>query len=518
MVWKSFFGRSVTVLAAIAGAWSARADFTMTILHTNDMHAHVEPTKVSGVSVGGYARQATLLLRLREESKNPILLNAGDTFQGTLYFNTYEGLADLAFMNLVGYQAACLGNHEFDRGPGPLSNFVKMAAFPIVSANLDFSKEPLLDGQVKPYTVLNVDGQEIGVVGGITPDLPNISSAGPTVKMLDYVSSIQKSVDELIRSGVNKIILLTHSGYDFDKETASKLRGIDVVVGGHSHTLLGTVEIPKYDGSRGPYPTVVKDKAGQDVLIVQAWEWGKVVGKLQVTFDDKGIVKSYEGAPVMVDDTIPEDPYVAELMAAFKKPIEAMQAQKVADLTAPLTREYGDNGSDSTMGDVVADAVLAATKAQGAEVAFWNAGGVRSGLDAGSVTYGKLIEVCPFGNTLVVLDLKGSELLAALDEGIGNGGMLYPSAGFSYTFDAAAPAGKKIVSATLGGVAISPEKTYKVTFSNFTSGGGDAHTALKNAKGKRIETGFVDIDALVEYFKKNTPVSPPQAGRIKAKK
>lgn len=489
-------------------------DFKLKILHTNDLHAHVESSRVSGVTVGGYTRLATAILNLRKENPNNILLDGGDTFQGTMYFNTYEGLADLSFMNLIGYNAMCAGNHEFDRGVTPFATFIKNARFPVLAANLDLSKEPALETILKKSTVLDVNGEKVGVVGAITPDLPNISSPGENIKMLDYVSSVQKAVDELTGQGVNKIILLTHSGYDFDKESATKMRGIDVIVGGHSHTLLGNVNIPNFNGSRGGYPTIVKDRAGQNVLIVQAWEWGKAIGNLDVTFDAKGAITEYGGNPVLIDESFPEDPYVKAMVAALRKPIEALSSQKISELKTPLVRSLGTT-AEPTMGYVISDAALNATKAQGATMAFWNSGGVRAALEPGNITYGQLIEVCPFGNGLVVLDVTGDELIRALEHGASSSGLLIPSKGFSYTINESNPAGKKVSNATFNGTAIDLKKTYRITINSFVAAGGDSHTVLKEAKGYRLDTGFVDLDALIDYFKTNNPVSMTNEGRIK---
>src|SRR5580658_2905912 len=125
---------------------------TITLLHSNDLHAHIEPTRIKGQPYGGYARQATIIKRARASEPNVMLLSGGDTFQGTLFFNTYEGLADLAFMNEVHYDAMAVGNHEFDRGPKPLGTFASLAAFPVLSANLDVTGEPALNGIIKDST------------------------------------------------------------------------------------------------------------------------------------------------------------------------------------------------------------------------------------------------------------------------------------------------------------------------------------------------------------------------------
>lgn len=476
-------------------------NFTLTVLHTNDLHAHVEPVTVKGKSIGGYARQASLLIDRREKATNPIILNAGDVFQGTLYFNEYEGLADLSFMNLIGYQAMAVGNHEFDRGIQPLINFAKLARFPVVATNLDVSKLPDLAQVIKKSTVLEVAGEKIGIVASVPDNLLQMILPVPGVAVLDYQKSIQAEVDNLTKQGINKIILLSHAGFGMDTSMAPKFRNIDLVVGGHSHTLLGSLTLPDIADSRGEYPTVTKDANGNPTLIVQAWEWGKVVGEIEINFDPKGIAQTWRGNPILVDDTWPENPYVATMLAAFKKPIAALMTKPVAELKTDLAQRMTP-GVEPTMGYVIADAAHAKTAKLGAQFAFWNAGGVRAPLAAGTVTYGQLAEVCPFGNQLVVLTLTGQELIGAIQHGVNNGGMLLPSKGFVYTVN-----GGKLVSVTFNNTPIDPMKSYKVTLSNFTSGGGDGHEILKNAKGQRIETGFVDLEALIEYFEKNNPLN-----------
>ena len=153
-------------LLASAGA----KPLTVTILHTDDLHGHVDPTKIGENMYGGYTRQATLMKQYSQSDVNPLILSGGDTFQGTLFYNLYKGLADVLFMNLQGYQAMAVGNHEFDDGPPALAAFARKANFPLLSANLDVSQEPLLKDLIKPYAVLMVDGEKVGVIGAVTPD------------------------------------------------------------------------------------------------------------------------------------------------------------------------------------------------------------------------------------------------------------------------------------------------------------------------------------------------------------
>lgn len=492
------FRRSL-LAAFVMCAPFAFADETITILHTNDLHAHVEPVKVKGVELGGYARQATLIKKLRAGATNPLLLNGGDTFQGTLYFNVYHGLADVSFMNQVGYQAMAVGNHEFDRGPKGLADFAKLANFPILAANLDVSTEPLLAGLIKSSTILTAGQVRVGIVGAVTPDLPTISSPGDNVRMKELIPSLQAAIDELQKQGLDKIVVVSHCGYGEEKRMASQLKGVDVVVGGHSHTFLGNVTLPGDPRSGGAYPTVVKNADGDTALVVQSWEWGKVFGRIEITFDEGGKVKSWsKDQPIPVTADIPEDPVVASMISALRKPIEDLMNKPVGETTAEIPRN--GPGKQGAMADVITDAMLDATKKMGSVIALMNAGGVRSALNAGKITYGDAISVQPFNNTLVVIDLTGAELLEALQSGI-----LYVSKGSRVEGNSVTVAGEKL----------DVKKTYRCTFNSFVAGGGDGLTVVKESKGYRLDTGLLDIDALLEYLKANSPIVPKAEGRIK---
>ncbi len=508
----------VALLALQAPPALAKA-ITITILHTNDMHAHVEPFTQRGHDQGGYARQATLIARFRASDPNPLLLCAGDTFQGTLFFNVYEGLADLAYMNYIGFQAMAVGNHEFDRGPAVLARFAGLARFPLLAANLDASADKELAPLVKPSVILEVGGERIGIVGALPPDLLTISTPGPTIKVNDLVASVQSAVDALTQAGVDKIILLSHIGYTADIELAGKLRGVDVIVGGHSHTLLGTVAgLPQ---PAGPYPTLAKDADGTTVPIVQAWDWGRVLGRIKVRFDDAGRVVGWDdAAPVPVDPSVAEDPTVRSMVAALARPIAPIRDQVLSHsakgvATTRTTARHAEN----PMANVVADAMLAATAKAGSVAAFINAGGVRASFDAGPISYGQAVTVQPFNNTLVQLDLTGAELKAVLEETLGglpeNGaGMLHPSRGTSYVIDVARPAGDRVVGLSVAGSKVENAKVYRITVPSFLAGGGDAHPLLRRAAGRRYDTGILDIEAFVEFLKTNDPIDGRLEGRV----
>jgi 5'-nucleotidase len=497
----------ITLAAALLIFSVVHADFTLTVLHTNDLHAHIEPTRIGRSTFGGYAKQATLIKKYRVEDPNTILLNGGDTFQGTLFFTQYQGFADLSILNVMGYDGMAVGNHEFDLGPAALGDFASHATFPVLSSNLDVSAEPVLRTSIKPHAIKMVGGQKIGMIGATTPELPSISSPGPNVKLLNLFDSIDKSIAALKSEGVDKIVLLSHLGYDLEKQVAKQCPGLDVIVGGHSHTYLGKpTGIQGFANPPGPYPTVVENTESR-VLLVSSWEWGKVFGRIRVTFDDQGKVKSWADTnPILVEESIPDDPTVAAMVAAFNKPIDSLKQTVVAQAPFALGRENSNRGN-SVLGNIICDAMLAATEKSGAKVAIMNNGGIRANIDQGPITFEEVIQTSPFGNTLTVVDLTGAELLAALETGAarwgedGRGLTIHVSKWTNVVYDVSKPVGRRVVSATVNGDPIEPAKTYRIVTNNFVAGGGDGFNSIKDAKGQRIETGILDRDALVDYLK-----------------
>ncbi|MFW5697690.1 MAG: bifunctional metallophosphatase/5'-nucleotidase, partial [Fimbriimonadaceae bacterium] len=467
-----------------------------------------------GQEYGGYARLATLIQQRRAVDENPLLLDAGDVFQGTIYFNVYEGLADLAFMNYVGYQAMAVGNHEFDRGPEPLRVFAELAEFPLLAANLDLSGDPALDAVVEPYTVVEVDGEPIGIVGNITESIFAISSPGDTVALADQVESIQASIDELQADGVDKIILLSHQGFGQDLNLVEQLEGVDLAIGGHSHTLLGNFDGHPFSG-RGNYPTMVTDAAGREVPVVQAWQWGALLGRIVLEFDENGEVSEIlEAQPIPVDESIEPDPVVETMVAGWMLPVADMVNQVLS--IAPVDIPRGPRSQlENPVGNILADAYLAAAQNAEAVVAFTNVGGVRADIEAGDVTYGDLLTVAPFNNTLVILEVTGEELLAALEHGAAGGGRLLPSAGTSYVVDLDADFGNRVSEVVIDGEPLDLDANYRIILNSFTAGGGDGHEVLRDAEGYRVDTGLLDIDALVEFVQQLETLEAEREGRIR---
>lgn len=503
------FVRSIVCAASLFAISGSASAWTLTVVHTNDVHSHVEPTMIKGKAYGGYARLATVVKQIREKNKDTLLLNAGDTFQGTLYYGIYKGLADAYLMNLLGYQAATIGNHEFDDGPEGLLGFAKQINFPLYCCNLDFSAYPDLARRVKPWGVAQVGKEKVGLIGAITPDLPEISAPG-NVRNLDLNQSIARAIKELEAQKINKIILLSHCGFSEERELAKSHPQIDIIIGGHSHTMLGELALDGFPKGWGSYPT----KVGTTYL-VSSWEWAKVVGKLKVDFDKSGVItKVVEAQVIPVDESVAEDPVVAQTVTMLQRPLIDLKKTVVGETVRGLAKGE-ESRPESPIGNIIADAQLEATHVQKTEICLMNKGGIRSGIEPGPVTYDEVVSVQPFGNTLVVLELTGQEIKDALEVGASKAGLLQVSKGFSYTVNPRAQDGAKIESMQLNGQALDLRKNYRCVVNNFMARGGDGFTSLGSSKGYRYDTGLIDLDALIDFMKKNKPTESSLEGRVK---
>jgi 5'-nucleotidase/UDP-sugar diphosphatase len=470
----------------------AKSDYSLNLIHVNDTHSHFDPATVKltldldgslkaktvYVQMGGFPEVADVIGKLRAENTNSLVIHAGDFFQGTLYFTKYQGDADVAFWNLLGLDVATLGNHEFDKGiPLLKDHFLSKINFPIVSCNIDFSQEAALKGLgPAPYLIKVVGGQKMGFIGATTTDTPAISSPGPTIAFLDPVAPVQKAVNELHREGVDKIILISHLGYPEDLDLAGKVSGLSAIVGGHSHTLLGDWSAIGLHGM-APYPTLVKDKSGAQVLVLQSWEWAKVVGDIRLDFDRSGhvvawtakpvavvgntwfriydlpnlsgeprrvqFVQSYAGLQIAEFDGKTYTPVADDLKAFYRRDFDKLEevlskspeialsdgdpraaklaagyAAGVKQLQSQVATQAGEDlkrGLNTGPGPIIAGCMRLKTKTQ---IAITNAGGVRTDVLQGPLTVAQVYEIIPFGDTLVTMKLSGAQVIATLEDAV----------------------------------------------------------------------------------------------------
>jgi 5'-nucleotidase / UDP-sugar diphosphatase len=551
----------IALLSACAGV-NRQAGYTLTLAHINDTHSHLESLTVNltindvktTAELGGFARLKTALNEMRALYPGLLLLHAGDAVQGTLYFTLFNGNVEFDFLNLLQVDAMTFGNHEFDRGIKPIPGWIKRSSFPWLSANIDFTREPAVAPLVAPYIIKEVDGQRIAIIGVTTRTTPQITLDVGKAVFNDAVASTRRQVGALTALGINKIILLSHLGYAEDLALAKQVSGVDIIVGGHSHSLLGDERKLSVVGltPAGHYPTEVLAPDGNRVLVLQAWQWGHVLGKLRVSFSPAGEIVDYEAGitvpvsdrfarnsvPVLKDSEayreilqllaasgavriFPEDPEVSAVLAPYKRQVEEYRRVQIATARDDLVR-----GPNSGPGPLAADSLLACVPA--ARVALVNSGGVRRDLLAGAITESDILEVLPFANTLVVVDLTGAQIKAALEEGIdyllakytgGKPPLMPYVAGIKFTVRPAAALGARVsnleVKENGGYLPIQTGAIYRFVTNSFVAAGRDGFAAIKNATGFRSDTGIIDSDAFREYLQSLGTVSNPTEQRIR---
>jgi 5'-nucleotidase len=521
-------------LTGVAYAQSA-GNYTLTILHVNDLHSRLQQTNATGSSCsdkdaaekkcfGGMARIVAKSKEIKAEiaakKGNLLFVHGGDQFQGTLFFTHYKGKADQEIVNRFGLDAATLGNHEFDNGPAVLAEYLTGVNFPVVTANIDLSGEPKLKGLVQPYIIVERGGEKIGIIGGITMDTPITSSPGPTVKFLDDITSIQKYVNEIKLLGVNKIIAVTHIGLVRETQIAEAVTGLDVIAGGHSHSLLSNTA----KDAVAPAPVVVNKKDGSKTLLVQAGEYTKYLGRLDVTFNGKGEVASWNGEPILLDASVAEDKETADRIAALDKPIQEMKNRPVGEAKAAIDGDRKNcRQKECTMGNLVSDALLSATKAKGTQIVIMNGGGLRTSIDQGPVTLGEVLTVLPFQNTIATMKLKGSDVVAALENGFSKveeeQGRFPQVAGLRVTWDRKKPPMSRVVSVEVADGAtfkpIDPNAIYNVGTNDFMRRGGDGFSVFKDKSIDAYDFGPNLEDTVASYIGANSPYEPKLEGRIK---
>jgi 5'-nucleotidase len=553
---------------------------TVTIAHINDHHANLSPLsssmtfngKSTTVELGGFARVKSAFDQVASKP-NLLKLHAGDAFSGTLYFTLFKGQADAAMMNTVCFDAMAVGNHEFDEGDQRLKEFITAlqtgsCKTPVLSANvIPQIGTPLAptksDDFIKPYTIKDFGGQKVGIVGLTIKDKTQGSSSPlPTTKFEDEAVAAQKAIDALKAQGVQRIVLLTHFTYSGDKNLAAKLTDVDVIVGGDSHTLLGDFKAYGIEAS-GAYPTMAKNKDGDNVCIVQAWEYTKAMGELTVNFNAKQSVDSCSGKEhLLLGETFKRkgaDGKVYTLSGAELDEVKAVIAKdaqlwslKPNASAEAVLKTYSDK-VDALKKEVVGTAAellcleripgqgasktpgcTAATNAHGgdisnlvayafrdmsitSQIAIQNAGGVRIDVPAGDVTIGTAYTLLPFANTLTELDMTGTEIKAVLEEALeyalkaGGSTGAYPyAAGLRWTVDLSKPAGSRFSKLEHKGkkdsawTALDTAKSYKVVTNNFLATGQDGYATFKKVmdSGRALDTYLDYAQSFVDYTKK----------------
>lgn len=503
----------------------AEGALSLTILHTNDTHSHIAGINKYGNACfddtdcrGGLARIATAIRTAKSQNDNVIGLDAGDQFQGTLFYsvNKWPMLAELD--QHMPYDAMTLGNHEFDEGCLELTRFLAALPFPVLAANLKPAKGcPMLKGNYTPYTLLTVRGQKVAVVGIANNEVVSLAAACPRTFFEDTAACLQRTVRDLEAQGVKHIIALTHIGLPEDRKLARSVDGVDIIVGGHSHSYLGP------DSEEGPYPIIERSPSGQPVLVVTAKRAAQYLGELNVIFDAQGVPFRWNGGARELAAPETRDAETSALVQKYAASLDEFRNHKVGSHHLSLPDGIDACREDDCLGgSLIADAMLEYVRPFGGQVALCNGGSVRAALPSGDISRGDLLSVIPFGNTLVMREITGERLLAALEHGVseegGQGPRLLHTAGLRYVVDAARPAGSRIVRAEIlnekdTGTPLDRKARYVIVTIEYLARGGDAYEMLKDSKVIPSPEP-IDITVVEDYLKKHSPLPQPEGERI----
>ncbi|MBX2882335.1 MAG: 5'-nucleotidase/apyrase family protein [Granulosicoccus sp.] len=521
---------SSTLVVSACTIWlmvgAAQAEDTMTILHTNDFHSKVEPISKydspcseednqAGECFGGYARLVTAIEDARSRNPNSLLVDGGDQFQGSLFYTYYKGKVAAEIMNHLKYDGMTVGNHEFDDGPEVLRSFIDSVNFPVLMSNADVSGEPALANKLMKSIVVEKAGQKYGLIGLTPEDTNELASPGENITFTDPVAAVQAEVDSLTEEGINRIIVLSHSGYAIDQKVAAETTGVDVIVGGHTNTLLSNTD----EGAAGPYPTMVGDTA-----IVQAYAYGKYVGELHVTFNEDGEIIEATGDPVQVNSDFEENQEIVQRVDVLAEPLDEIRNKVVAE-SADVIEGNRDvcRIQECQMGNLVAEAMLERVRDQGVSIAIMNSGGLRASIDKGEITMGEVLTVLPFQNTLSTFEISGADILVALENGVSQveevKGRFPQVAGLKFKWDPDMPANKGRILETMvqtddGWGPIDPEGIYGVVSNNYVRNGGDGYDIFADNAMNAYDFGPNMEDVVAKYLSDNAPYEPFLDGRI----
>ncbi|XP_023236967.1 protein 5NUC-like [Centruroides sculpturatus] len=518
--------------------------YQLTILHTNDVHARfeefnkyggrcTESLSQKGECFGGVARQMSKVREIRETNDNVIFLNAGDYYQGTFMYTVHKWKIVADFMNRLGHDAMALGNHEFDDGVEGLLPFLENVNFPVLGCNIDVDEVPLLKGKILSSIERDVGGEKIGIIGYVTPDTSFLASPG-NVSFKTESDCLKEQAEQLHSKGIKIIIALGHSGFRRDLEIARSIPYLDVVVGGHTDTFLYTGNPPSIEKPQGKYPVVIDKDDGSKTLVVQDYTYGKYLGFLRVKFTDDGKVQSWTGNPILLDEKVEEDPLIQNALKPYVEEVEKISKEVVGKSRVLLLGERSTcRMRECNMGNMLTDAVVSEfTKMPrdrgwtSVSVALWNSGGIRSSIDEryadGNITMEDLMNVIPFACIFLIVELKGSDLITAMEEAVENydvtgvdpPGAFLQVSGMKIRYNLKKNPGERVEKILIKCsncrvpkyFPLNTTSYYKVAIPDFIYNKGDGFKTFMEKSTSVISTGLEDSDIIKSYLRTSSPL------------
>ncbi|GMO28432.1 MAG: bifunctional UDP-sugar hydrolase/5'-nucleotidase [Termitinemataceae bacterium] len=498
-----------------AAAREAGKAYELVVLHTNDHHG----TTVSKDGLMGLAERATFVKRVQGENKNVLILDAGDINMGTALSNMFDAEPDIKAYNMIGYKAAAFGNHEFDKPLSVLDKQIELADFDFVNANITRKNGAYLD---KPYVIVDYDGFRVAVIGLTTLRTRVTARPDASLKWAKEIDAAKKTIaDVRKKENPDIVILLGHLGdvLETDDQTTSvklcealakaKIK-VDLVVDGHSHSNLQK-------------PIIVGG-----IPIVSSWEWGKNVGKANLTIVD-GAVTEFKWQPVKIDSkTYPPDAAVIAMLAPYIQKSNASLKEVVMKTAAEFPFKKGNTDrisrfQESEAGDLVCDSYTWYLKNNfdiACDFAITNGGNIRSALPAGDVTREAIKTMMPFDNWVYMLKLNGSDVkalfehVASQNQGAGGFAQVSKEVKYTITYDEKGGNGK-ISGITISGKPINDKTIYTIATNDYMADGGDGYIVFKNKRLDFFNTSMLVSDILIDYAKTfKEPVKPSLDGRI----
>jgi len=440
----------------------------------------------------------------------PVLSPTNHALQGTLFYTIYKGEKIAETLNQLGFDAMTPGNHEFDDGDDLLGDFIENLTFPVISSNIH-SKNPKLAKHLIPYEIF--PQYNLAILALTTPDTAKISNPSNLTSFEDPIAATQRTV-ELIKKNhptIHRIVALTHIGYYDDISLAQNTTGISLIIGGHSHTLLGDIA-----GAAGPYPTIVNNPEGDEVFVVTAYRWGEYLGYIDVEYDAQGKIVTYEGAPIHLTNTTALEPHLESEIKEWEKAFDVFEKTIIGFTKTPLFSSTCEQG-ECNLGDLTADALEAYRP--GPIAAIMNAGGIRIDIGAGNITQQQVLDCFPFGNAYVQLNMTGTQLWNAFESivskvntenGLPVEKFVQVSKNIRFLYNPSNPTGSRLITLSIAGQPVVLSQTYLIATTDYVAGGGDNFWPVRT-DFTILET----IDAVFgDYVMTQSPLDYKLDGRI----
>lgn len=403
-----------------------------------------------------------------------------------------------------------LGNHEFDDGDDLLAGFLHNLTFPVISSNVHTQNKDLASALI-PYKVF--PRHQLGLIAVTTEATASTSKPGNQTTFEKPLTAATRTIQAIKKSNPNieRFVALTHIGYDEDIALAKASTDISLIIGGHSHTLLGNDT-----GSKGPYPTIVKNAVGEEVFVVTSFRWGEYLSYIDVEFDNKGRIVKYEGAPIHLTNTTAEEPKLKSQITEWAKAFDEY-SKTILGQTQQKLVQANCQSQECTMGDFTADALE--DYRSDSVAGIMNAGGMRKEVEAGDVTLQDALEVFPFGNSVTQLDFTGKQLWDAFEgivskKSVENGqtvtSFVQVSRSIKFTYNPNSPVGSRLVTLSIKGEPVDMAKSYRITTIDYLATGGDNFWPAKS-EFSTLDT----IDTVWgNYLKAKSPINYNTDGRI----